>query len=523
MTALKNKNVSPPRPARTPELFSQFDHKYKNMIEQIQDYAILLLNSAGDIETWNAGAQRIKGYEIDEIIGKNFRCFYTEEDQLAKIPERFLLEAAEKGCLQKEGWRLRKGGEKFWASVTITALHDANGRITGYGKVTHDLTEQKSAQEKIKNITAQLSLILDNAGEGIYGLDTEGRTTFANKAAIELLGYKLEEMIGVSQHDLIHHHYADGKIYEKQNCNIYKAFKDGKIHTEDKEVFWKKNGQPLPVEYTSTPIRDGGGDICGAVVVFRDITERKKAEEALYKLAEELSQKNKDLDHFAHITSHDLRSPLRGIANLTEFIDEDLENNDVDAVRENLDLLRGRVKRMDKMLNDILAYSKAGAIDFEMEDVDCNSLVNEVVSWVGLPDNFSINIEGALPTLHTSRTLLQQIFLNLLSNAVKHHDREIGNISIRYKAAKDRHEFEIEDDGPGIAEAHHDRVFKMFQTLRARDEVEGSGIGLAIVKKMVESIGGAIWIRKANNERGTVIGFSAPATFNGHSTIAKRF
>lgn len=402
----------------------------------------------------------------------------------------------------------------LWSGLIFTALTSIIlVQIIRRRKYVEGLVRERTSE--LRQLSTKMELILEHAGEGIYGLDLKGHTTFVNKAAVSGLGYSLEEMLHTSQHALIHHHRPDGSVYPREECNIYRALKDGKVHTEDKEVFWKKDGAPLPVEYSSSPIWDEEGEISGAVVVFRDITERKEAEANLRmredereRLIEKLEVMNKDLDHFAYVASHDLRAPLRGMDNLIQWVREDLPDDIDIEVSNKLKLLSGRVERMEKLLGDILAYSRAGKRESAPERVDCGSLLKEVTEWVSAPTGFDIQIETPLPTFTTSKTLLEQVFLNLISNAVKHHDRTDGKIIIRHREHDWHHEFVIEDDGPGISAKYHDRIFTMFQTLKPRDEVEGSGIGLAIVKRMVEAGNGRVWIRSPLGERGTAFHFT---------------
>ncbi|MEM6810519.1 MAG: ATP-binding protein, partial [Pseudomonadota bacterium] len=213
---------------------------------------------------------------------------------------------------------------------------------------------------------------------------------------------------------------------------------------------------------------------------------------ALERHASLLERSNRDLDDFAYIASHDLRAPMRGIENLAQWIHEDIAEMAAPDTMEKLDMLRKRVARMDRMLGDILEYSRAGRDDAAVQAVDCQSVVEEVIEWVGERFSHEVVITSELPELMAQPTTVQQIFLNLVSNAAKHHDKPNGRIEVSCEADGAHYRFSVADNGPGIPERYRERIFRMFETLKRRDDVEGSGVGLAIVERLVSSLGGRI-------------------------------
>ncbi len=238
----------------------------------------------------------------------------------------------------------------------------------------------------------------------------------------------------------------------------------------------------------------------------RRITERQKR--MLQSRARELARSNADLESFAYVASHDLKAPLRGIDNLAMWLEEDLGSALEEQSRRHMDLLRGRVKRLERLLDDLLSYSRVGRADPEIVRVDVAELISEVTKDMGLPPGFKVETQGNMPVFSTAIGLLELVFRNLIGNAVKHHDRDSGLVEISVSDQGDAFGFAVSDDGPGIAEGYRERVFEMFQTLKTRDEVEGSGIGLAIVKKVVESQGGLVWLETVPENRGTSVYFS---------------
>lgn len=210
--------------------------------------------------------------------------------------------------------------------------------------------------------------------------------------------------------------------------------------------------------------------------------------------ADEAERANVELDRFAYAASHDLRAPLRGLAALAEFIGEDLEDvaGVSDEVRENLGLMRRRVQRMDALLLSLLEYSRVGRRGLEPEDVDVHALVEGVIDLLSVPDGFEVVIEDRLPTLDTARALLERVFMHLIGNAIKHHDRPRGRVTIAFEETPIFAVFTVTDDGPGIPADLKEKAFKIFGTLKRRDEIEGSGMGLALIKKIMESVGGEL-------------------------------
>jgi signal transduction histidine kinase len=226
----------------------------------------------------------------------------------------------------------------------------------------------------------------------------------------------------------------------------------------------------------------------------------------------ELERSNQDLDQFAYIASHDLKAPLRAIDHLSTWVLEDVGHLLPDRSREHLVKMRGRIKRMEGLLDDLLTYSRAGRYRGEATWVDVNELVERVIDTVAPPEGFAISVEGGLPALYTYPAPLETVLRNLVYNAIKHHDKPEGHVRIWATTDNNVVEFAVADDGPGIDPAFHERIFQMFQTLRPRDQVEGSGIGLAVVEKIVSSVGGKIHVESTLG-RGAIFRFTWPREF----------
>lgn len=236
-----------------------------------------------------------------------------------------------------------------------------------------------------------------------------------------------------------------------------------------------------------------------ATTVLRDelineIGLRKKSEELLRLTALRLKESNYELDQFAYAASHDLRAPLRAIESLSQWIKEDCYETLPDESRKHFDLLIGRVRRLDNLISGMLEYARAGTPTENLEKVNVRTLILECIENLSPPPHFQISVADKLPILITNKVALTRIFLNLISNAIKYNDKSKGIINITCDSLDEYYQFSIKDNGPGIEPIYHQKIFELFQTLQSRDAIEGAGIGLATVKKILDKIGGKIWL-----------------------------
>jgi signal transduction histidine kinase len=281
--------------------------------------------------------------------------------------------------------------------------------------------------------------------------------------------------------------------------------------------------------YLAVPVKGRRGDVIGAIALghsraaafdgraeqlvtgLASLTATAGDSARLFQEAHELiaalERSNRDLDHFAYVTSHDLRAPLRGIANLSKWVEEDMGDALTPRSREHLHLLRGRVDRLEDLIQGVLDYSRAGRVAEEPVELDTAALVAEVVELLSPPPPVHVGI-GDLPTLSSTKTPLEQVFMNLLGNAIKHGGTRID---IGAEPVSDGWEFFVRDNGPGIPARFHDQIWGLFQTLKSRDRTETTGIGLAIVRRIVEAHGGRAWV-ESEEGRGATFRFTWPRT-----------
>lgn len=331
----------------------------------------------------------------------------------------------------------------------------------------------------------RLSLLLDNAGEGIFGLDLQGRTTFLNKAAERITGFTAADILHKKQHDILHHSYADGSHYPEKDSKIYRVLHEGGTVFERNAVFWRADGSSYPVEYTSAAITDEQGKVYGAVVVFRDTSE-------LVNIENRLKTTNRELEIFAHMLSHDLRAPLNQIQIFAELVEESLSDNNYEELRNYIGFMSRAAHNASSLVSELTDYLGSGQTVPLRETVDLNTLLNEVAQVLKTEiANATIDI-GELPSVRSNGHLLRQIFQNLIGNGLKYNRSDKPTVQV--SARSDDHQIHIlvQDNGIGMNEADLANIFKPFVRLHGGSEFSGTGLGLAICQKNAERLGASL-------------------------------
>ena len=268
------------------------------------------------------------------------------------------------------------------------------------------------------------------------------------------------------------------------------------------------NGEERFYEVTYQPHRAASGEVIGILSLAMDTTERCAIRKVLEAKSTELARSNLELEQFAYVASHDLKAPLRSIDILADWLQEDLGDYKGGEVQQNLGLLKQRTARLYRLLDDLLAYSRAGRKPGAIVDVDSRLLVVDLFVLLSPPANMQLTADASLPLITAYQAPLEQVLRNLINNAIKHHPTQEGCVKVCAQDQGDDILFAVEDDGAGIAQEFSEKVFQMFQTLKPRDEIEGSGMGLAIVKRIVEWQGGRVWFHGGQGGRGTVFKFT---------------
>ncbi|OBY26751.1 PAS domain-containing sensor histidine kinase [Leisingera sp. JC1] len=357
---------------------------------------------------------------------------------------------------------------------------------------------QKNIQISLEQKQNELAAIQENTVDGMITINAAGTILSYNRACRTIFGYSAEEAIGQNVKFLMPD--PDHSAHDSYLKN-YHSTGQKKIIGIGREVRGlRKDGTTFPLHLSVSEVRVGGQVLFSGIV--RDISEKKRAEAERERYIEDLSRSNRDLDDFAYVASHDLRAPLRVIDNASTWLAEDLADVLDEDSRESLQLLRSRVARMDRLLDDLLEYSRIGRkSDHRYQQLmQGDVLMQEVLMLVDQPDGFTIRIDPAFKNIQLVNMPLKQIFANLISNAVKHSESGTGTVDVTLQDAGRNWIFSVADDGPGIEPRYHQQIFKMFQTLKSRDRVEGSGMGLSIVQKHVQQAGGTISVHSAAGE-----------------------
>lgn len=361
----------------------------------------------------------------------------------------------------------------------------------------------QSVERHWPNANYYLDSILRSSSYAIIGIDMQDVIRFWNRGAERLYGHCSEDIIGKTVFILAPG--ADADLVAEIRDRIYRNEEIQHYET----VHRRKDGSRVDISLNISPVFDDAGKMTGILMIARDIGERKKAERKIEKQKHRLEAINKELNDFAYIISHDLKAPLRGISFVADWMFEDYADKLDEEGKENLNLLKGRARRMSQLIDGVLSYSRVEGKKEVPEPVDLNILVAGVIDLLAPPPHITITVDGPLPVVVCGPVKMSQVFQNLLSNAIRYMDKERGEIIVGCRDDGDKWCFWVRDNGPGIEEAHFEKIFQIFQTLAPRDKVESTGVGLTIVKKIVQLYGGDIWL-ESELGRGTTFYFSLP-------------
>ncbi|MCW8445324.1 ATP-binding protein [Fluoribacter gormanii] len=362
-----------------------------------------------------------------------------------------------------------------------------------------DLEVQPIKTEEAFYAKSILQNILESMIEySIVATDLDGKIIVWNEGAYRNYGYHATEM--VNKKNILDLHKPEDIESGTAQKFMQKTLQEGKAEEEFERL--RKDGSTFIASVTLALRRDNEGNPIGYVMISKDITKAKQIENQLIKTNEELEQ-------FAYIASHDLKAPLRAIERLATWIEEDNFDKLDDKSKEHLALLRQRTLRLANLIDGILQYSRAGRLDLNLELVNTKEILKEIIENLNPDGRFEVHYPQNMPTFKTAKIPLMQVLSNLLGNSIKHHHRKNGTIKIEIETLGAFYLFTIKDDGPGIPSEFFDKIFVVFQTLKSRDELESTGVGLSIVKKIVESQGGRVMVQSQVGH-GTTMSFTWP-------------
>ena len=377
----------------------------------------------------------------------------------------------------------------------LRALDEAEAKI----RDLEDDTRIRRVKASASSSEAKFRMLAEGVPNHLLFLDLDLRIEFANNVFLQSAGWTAEAAHGRHISEVVgpERYLARQQYYERALAGEVISYESTGAAGDDRGFY----------RFTYRPAFDEAGQVRGIFSMAIDLSERREVELELESKQAELLRSNKDLEQFAYVASHDLKAPLRAIELLVQWIVEGLNGYDANNVQENLGLLGRRTQRLNRLLDDLLAYSRAGRKVGDHRKTNCHELVLDVIQLLNPPAGFTVTIDGELPTFETYPAPLEQVFRNLIGNAIKHHPGPEGRIAVSCDDGGSHYLFAVRDDGEGIPIQYAERVFEMFQTLKPRDQVEGSGMGLAIVNRIVQWQHGRVWLEPAPGGRGTVFKF----------------
>jgi PAS domain S-box-containing protein len=611
------------------EALRESEERYRMLLDGIENYAIFMMDAQGQILSWNAGAERIKGYTSDQIIGHNFSRFFPPEDIERGRPEEVLRIAAASGRYEEQSMRVRKDGTRFLGNVTFTALRDSAGTLRGFSEFSHDLSESKESGAKYQ-------ALLEAAPDAMVVVNQAGEIVLVNVQAEKRFGYRRDELVGQKVKNVIPEGFAERLIADgarsaaealaqqigtgieliarrkdgsefpieimlsplesaegilvtaairdisvRKEAETHLAQMEGKyrglleaapdamvvvnaageivllnvqaekqfgysrnelvgqqvknivpegfaerliadgtrsaaealaqqIGTGIELIARRKDGSEFPIEIMLSPLESAEGILVTAAI--RDISVRKEAETHLVKTVRELKRSNDELQQFAYVSSHDLQEPLRMVASYTQLLAKRYKGRLDSEADEFITFAVDGCKRMQGLIQDLLAYSRAGTNGKELCEVSGEDALRGALTnlRITLEQSGAVVTHDSLPALMTDETQLTQVFQNLVGNAIKYRGAEVPRVHVSAtKNGDSEWIFSVRDNGLGIAPQYFERIFILFQRLHGRNEFEGTGIGLAICKKVVERLGGRIWV-ESQPGKGSTFHFALP-------------
>jgi PAS domain S-box-containing protein len=491
------------------------DELFRVMVQQVKEYAVFMLDPEGYILTWNAGAELIKGYHAEEIIGKHFSIFYPKEEIKAGTPRRELEVAKSVGGLDVQGWRLRKDGTRFWGAITITALRDSDGNLTGFAKITRDITQRRLIEEALQKSRTMFERLFENSPDAIVVVDGNGTIRKVNQQTEVLFGYMREELIGQRIESLMPERFR--RVHRQHRRNYFEDPRPRKMGIGLELFAYNQTGREFPVDIMLAPIETNEGTWAFAVV--RDITRQKKSDAKISELnlalrnqVDQLAASNRELEAFSYSVSHDLRAPLRHIIGFVDLLKTRAADTLDEKNRHYMEVISEAAKKMGILIDDLLAFSRMGRTELMKKRVELAPLVKGIVNDLaeearGREIDWAI---APLPDVTGDAAMLRQVMFNLIANAVKFtRPRSRARIEVGAVDLIDETQVYVKDNGVGFDASYLNKLFGLFQRLHRSEEFEGTGVGLALVQRIVLRHGGRVWA-EGKPDGGASFWFSLP-------------
>jgi two-component system, LuxR family, sensor kinase FixL len=492
-------------PARILEILEKQNLEW--LLKSVSD-ALIITDAQGQIVLTNPRVETLFGYSQDELAGQAIEILLPERHRHSHVGQRSAYFDHPRARVMASGMELagrHRNGREFPVEVSLSPLKTEDG-IPLVMATVHDISLRKRSEAALQESEARMRAIFDTAVDAIVTIDEHGIVERMNPAAEKLFGYQESEVAGKNVSMLMPSPYR-----EMHDGYLERYLKTGEkriIGIGREVVGLRKDGGVFPMELSVAEMQLGSRRMFTGMV--RDITERKQSEARHQQLMQEIASANEELTNFAYVVSHDLKAPLRAIGSLADWLSTDYSDKFDDEGKEHMRLLISRVHRMGALIDGILQYSRVGRVKEAIARIDLNKLVAEVIDLLAPPPHIHVTVESPLPPIMAEPTRIQQVFQNLISNSIKYMDKPEGHVKIGVEKQGAYWKFSVSDNGPGIEQRHFERIFQLFQTLAPRDKIESTGVGLALVKKIVEMYGGEVSVESKIGE-GSRFSFTLPA------------
>jgi PAS domain S-box-containing protein len=470
------------------------------LILDLANDSIFIRDSEDRITYWNQGAETLYGWSKEEVLGHVTHALL--KTQFPQPPEDIQEQLISEGHWNGELVNARSDGSLVTVASNWTLHLDDSTRSASVLEVNHDITARKQADDQLKIAMRRLSLSTNALEAGTWDWNIRTDAVAWDE--------RMRQIYGLPANTVASYQLWTSALVPEDLPSAEASLRSTIATKSQGSMQFRirlPDGAVRYIQAAHGAILDDKDQVVRVVGINIDTTDRKFNEDLEQQVSDRTAQlkaANQELEKFAYVASHDLKAPLRAIHNSAKWLEQDLAEHLTDETRDHLNAMRGRVKRMDKLLDDLLEYALIGrATDHRYDEtIKGDLLMEDVLALLSL-EGFTLEVSPAFADIDVRRMPLQQILTNLIGNAIKHHHKKTGNIAVTVENDGDFYAFAVKDDGPGIAAQFHEEVFQMFRTLRPRDQVEGSGMGLAMVRKHIEVGGGTLHLESAPGQGST--------------------
>ena len=482
------------------ELVNKKDTELKGVFHNLVD-AYILMDTYGNVLEMNKSAINLFGYDIEKETLNVIPLIHKEDVKYAFNSFKELIHKGAFTNYQARVYTRYKGVRTV--HINASTIVNKEGKVIAAQGIVRDITDDIIQKNSFEEHKKQLYIIVENSPLGIILTDGE-HIINCNKAFLNQLGYSKKEIKNLKTVDI-----SDKLEYAHTKIEIDELNSGVRDQLMIKKKYFRKDGSYFWAKTNLSSIKDHKGNVRYQVAIIEDITNELRNERRQQELLKKLEQSNKELNDFAHIVSHDLKSPLRSMNALINWMKEDYEDQLDEEAQVSFDSLLKKIEKMDSLIGGILQYSSIDNQKIEEKEIDLNKVIYDIIEMIFIPDSFIIKIEDKLPSIKGDKYRFQQLFQNLISNAIKYNDKEKGELCINCKAYDDHWYFTFADNGPGIPKNYHKKIFEIFQTIGNCED--STGVGLSIVKKVVDMYGGTVNVTSAIG-KGTTFSFTLKKT-----------